>query len=196
MLEKSKSKFKEFKEYIRALMPIPVNELMVHASDPFLIKESLNSSFKIIKTGSIRGADVYYIDVNSKEYRIFIEKSQYDDQELHIGFERLYAGTWNINITTNDLTAKELLGIFGTIKKIVLNYKFISIHVETGNTRKYNLYKKILLKLSKELSSEMDINLGLSISPDDSSMELNIMTKNNRYIPRDKPKPKFRYTKK
>lgn len=130
----------------------------INEDDPFMFRESLNSSFDIIKTET--DADkikLYYIDVNGKDYRIFIERSK---EALHIGFERFYDNIWDVQTVTNDLSAKEVLGIFGTIKQILLRQKFNSVYVHTRNSKKAMLYRRLLYKLGVELnsSSTKDLN--------------------------------------
>lgn len=125
------------------------------------LKESLNTSFKITKTEKGKyGVDLYYLNVNNKEYRIFIERS---DKSLHIGFERNLNG-WEVTPITNDLTIKEIMGLFGTIKIIIENQTFDSIWIETDNAKKHQLYFNMMSKLNKDLK--------FSISRDDKSVLL------------------------
>jgi len=141
------------------------DQFYINKDDPFLIHETLNSSFNIIrkeKSKTIENTVLYYIDVNGKDYRIFIERNKDD---IHIGFERFKNDEWHMNIQTNDLSAKELLGIFGTIK-ILLSQRFKSIYIYTDDSKKFTLYRKIILKLNSEL------NLNFGLSTDDKSFTL------------------------
>lgn len=134
----------------------------------FYLNESLDSSFKIIKTenDSDTNTKFYYIEPNEisgKKYRIFIERNNND---LHIGFERQYKGNWEIDIVTNDLKPKEILGLFGTINQILLKEKFISILIRTKSSKKMMLYRNLLMKLSNKLNNEFkfltdDVNMVL-----------------------------------
>lgn len=128
-------KFKEF-----------INEV-----DPFMFNESLDSSFEIIKKDKDSESSTirYYIDVNGKEYRIFIENVE---NHLHIGFERFIKNKWTLEGFTNDLNPKEILALFGTIKNLLLKQKFKSINVSTNEMKKYGLYRRMLQKLQKELN--------------------------------------------
>lgn len=145
------------------------------------LKESLDSNFKILKvTKGKHGVDLYYIDMPNKFYRIFVETNvdKYG-VHLHIGFEREINNKWDIIPLTDDLGTKEILGLFGTIKKILLDLKFNSVYMETDNPKKLQLYHNMAVKLNRELKFK-------HLTRDDRSITIY----NGEYIPNNKLKYK------
>ena len=115
-----------------------------------IIYESFDSKYNIINIEKIDNITFYYIDVNSKHYKIFIEDA---DNDLHLGFERNIDGVWIIDDLTNDLTNKEVLGLMGTMKYIlfdIIKLKFNSLSVFTNDSRKNQMYFNIFRKLNKD----------------------------------------------
>lgn len=113
------------------------------------LQESLDSFFKIHKTELGKyGADLFYIDINGKDYRIFVEES---DKSLHIGFERKIDDKYEVTPITDDLSTLEILGLFGTILRIIKSKKFTAIWVETDNAKKNQLYFNMMTKLNRTL---------------------------------------------
>lgn len=111
--------------------------------------ESLDSKYAINKVEKIDNVTFYYINVSSKNYKIFIEK---EDNDLHLGFEREIDGIWVIDDLTNDLSNKEVLGLIGTMRHIVvdiLKLNFNSLTVFTNDMRKNQMYFNIFRKLNK-----------------------------------------------
>jgi len=116
------------------------------------IFESLNSSFDVVKTEVIDNVTFYYIDM-TVNYRIFIEEIRENSLiHLHVGFERYIDDNWNVDDVTNDLTGRELLGLFGTVKSIVKMRKFNSLLFVSENHKKIQVYHNIARKLSGELN--------------------------------------------
>lgn len=112
------------------------------------INESLDSHFDIIKQEKGKfGVDLYYLDMD-KPYRIFVEES---NSILHIGFERKLKD-WTISTITNDLSIKEVLGLFGTVLYIVKQRKFKGLYIETEDPKKNQLYFNMIKKLNKEFN--------------------------------------------
>ena len=143
------------------------------------LKESLDSYYKIQRQeiGAF-GTDLFYININDKEYRIFIEAV---DKELHIGFERKIGNNFEVTPITDDLSTKEVLGLFGTILRILKNRDFTAVFIETDNAKKNQLYFNIMTKLNRELK--------FNFARDDNS----ILLYNGQYSPGIKDK--FRYKK-
>jgi hypothetical protein len=143
-----------------------------------LMYESLDSSFKIIKQETAKyDAELYYLNME-KEYRIFIEES---DEILHIGFERKINNDWKVTPLTNDLSTKEILGLFGTIKVLLEGRRFKGIWIETDNGKKHQLYFNLISKLNKKYK--------FSLARNDTSVYLY----NGEHIPN--MKEKFKYKK-
>ena len=121
------------------------------------IKESFDSSYETeyIGKGSF-GVDLYLIPINDKEYRMFIEQI---DNDLHIGFERKLNNKWTISEITNDLSTKEVLGLFGTLIKVVKykrkKSKIDSIYVSTEDFKKAQTYFNILIKVAKKINAKV-----------------------------------------
>ena len=112
------------------------------------IFESLNTSYNIEKTEMSNNVQLYYINVNNKKYRIFIENNK---NNLHVGFERYKNNKWVTQKETHDLSTKEILGLFGTIKKLVKNQKMKSLTVFSKEIQKNRIYIKMIQKLNNEL---------------------------------------------
>ena len=115
-----------------------------------ILFESLDSKYNINKIEKIDNITFYYIDVNDKHYKIFIEK---EDNDLHLGFEREINSIWVIDDLTNDLSNKEVLGLIGTMRHIVvdiLKLNFNSLTVFTNDMRKNQMYFNIFRKLNKD----------------------------------------------
>lgn len=148
----------------------------------FFIDESFDSKFKIKSKEKIdNSTTLYYFDIENKEYRIFIEKIE---SNIHFGFERLINNKWVINGVTNDLSQKDILTLFGTVKHIILMEKFKTLNVSTNEMKKYSLYKRMLEKLSSELSDEgYNFKLG-------SNKLFVFLYSEDEYLP-----PKFKYKK-
>lgn len=120
------------------------------------LNESLDSSFEINKKEKgMFNTDLYYVNIQDKKYRIFVEEQ---DKILHIGFERLINGNWTISTITNDLNTKEVLGLFGTILKILKNMQFNGIYIETEDSKKGQLYFNIVTKMNRDLKMVLTRN--------------------------------------
>jgi len=122
------------------------------SENPF-INEAFNTQFKITKIEKEYNVKLFYFDVNNKKYRIFVENI---DNHLHVGFERYFDNKeiWDIDGTSKDLKQKEVLTLFGTIKSIILQYKFVSISVSTREYKKHGLYRRMMDKLAQELGED------------------------------------------
>ena len=143
------------------------------------LQESLDSYYKIQKQeiGNF-GAELFYIDVNDKEYRIFVEEV---DKELHIGFERKIDNNFKLTPITNDLSTKEILGLFGTILRILKGRNFTAVFIETDNAKKNQMYFNMMTKLNRELKFNFSRN------------DTSILLYKGEHIPNIKDK--FRYKK-
>ena len=141
--------------------------------------ETMNSKYNIVKIEK-KDVDFYYLEnINNEQYRVFIENNNND---LHIGFEWFDGTDWDISSRTNKLTAKEVFGIFGTIKHILkTEYKQIkSIFVFTLDSKKAQTYHNAIRKLA------LDFNLN-SVVRD----EVRILARNTNYNYKTKFKYKF-----
>ena len=114
------------------------------------ILESLDSNFIIEKVEVVGNVSLYYLHMkNDKNYRIFIEEvKDKSGVHLHLGFERKIGEYWVIDEITNDLTTKEVLGLFGTIKDLVLRKSFNSLFFITSEPKKAQLYHNMARKLN------------------------------------------------
>lgn len=112
--------------------------------------ESLDSIFKISKREKENNVDFYCVEM-SKLYRIFIEEIIDNGTHPYIGFERFANGDWHVKGVTKDLTAKEVLGLFGTIKKIISSRMFNSLYIRTDEKEKIQLYHNMMRKLNDHL---------------------------------------------
>lgn len=141
--------------------------------------ESLDSPFNIGST--VKNSDsvtYYYIsDKNlNKDYRIFVERIK---NTISIGFERKLNSNWNIYELTNDLSTKEILGLFSTVVYIVKQQKNIDgIMFGSIETKKQRLYINIGQKIAKKMD--------LKIMYDDSAVflykeDMEIFNKNWKY---------------
>jgi hypothetical protein len=131
------SLIKSFKEWLNAdKEPTTILERMWH------VNESLNTPVNIYKTEKApSGVTYYYIKLGSKDYRIFTESLYvYGEQYIHLGFER-YNRDWSPLGLTNDLSMKEILSLFSTIKVVILMIKpegiYIANKLEPGKITKY-----------------------------------------------------------
>lgn len=109
--------------------------------------ESFDTSFQIIKKEHINGVNRFYLEhFNNKIYRIYFEKV---DDIISIGFER-FIDKWFISGLTNDLTSKEVLQLFGTIKVLLKEQSFKGIFITSQEVNKSNLYFNMINKLNKD----------------------------------------------
>ena len=142
-----------------------------------ILYESFNSKLNINKVEEKGDLTFYYINVNNKNYKIFIERV---DEDLHLGFERELNGSWIIDDLTNDLSTEEVLGLLGTMRYIlvdIIKLNFNSLTVFTNDIRKNQMYFNIFRKLNKDNIFKQ--------SRDDSSIMLY----------KDYTKTKFKYKK-
>lgn len=124
-----------------------------------LFLESFDSSYQVIKKEKIQNVQRFYLEnFNDKIYRIYFEKV---DDIISIGFER-YIDKWFISGLTNDLTSKEVLQLFGTIKVLLKEQSFNGIFITSQEVNKSNLYFNMINKLNKEYK--------WSVSRDDDSI--------------------------
>ena len=142
-----------------------------------ILYESFNSKLNINKVEEKGDLTFYYINVNNKNYKIFIERV---DEDLHLGFERELNVSWIIDDLTNDLSTEEVLGLLGTMRYIlvdIIKLNFNSLTVFTNDIRKNQMYFNIFRKLNKDNIFKQ--------SRDDSSIMLY----------KDYTKTKFKYKK-
>lgn len=115
------------------------------------VTESFNTSLDIIKTEN-GNPDLYYIKIDENLYRIFVEKAQDSSISLHIGFEYKSENGWVINGTFNKLDTKAVLGLFGTILKVLKRYKFDALMFCSREPKKFRTYVRMMDRISKEFN--------------------------------------------
>jgi len=113
--------------------------------------ESFDTSYNIQKIEK-GNPDFYYTDINGKIYRIFVEKVNHDGIHLHIGFERKIQSKWTTEGITNDLSTKEIMGLFGTVIKLVKSMRFNSITFGSHDVKKSRIYQSIFNKMIHEFN--------------------------------------------
>ena len=119
--------------------------------NPFII-ESLDSFYPILKTEKDQNIIKHYVNIGEEQYFIFIETIKEEGIHLHIGFEWFNGVKYTTEGVHNKLNNKEVLGLFGTIYKIIKSLKFNSISVKTRDLGKYGLYTRLMSKLAKEIN--------------------------------------------
>jgi hypothetical protein len=83
----------------------------------------------------------------------------------HVGFFRkLRKNQWDKDMFTKDLTTKQVLGLFGTIYKVLDHYDYNAIVATTKDGKKLQTYYKVMDKLGGKL--------GMSISLSDNDIML------------------------
>ena len=134
-------------------MEMSFKQFLIHMNEQFVI-ESFDTSYEITKI--IKGnPDFYLINIDDKEYRIFIEKSEDDIKSLHIGFEYNHPSKgWTTEGLYGNLSAKEILGLFGSILKVLKTYRFNNIMFCTNEQKKFRTYIRMMTKLCKEFNFE------------------------------------------
>lgn len=147
-----------------------------------ILFESLDSKYDINKIEKIDNVTFYYIDVNDKHYKIFIEK---EDNDLHLGFEREIDSIWVIDDLTNDLSNKEVLGLIGTMRHIVvdiLKLNFNSLTVFTNDMRKNQMYFNIFRKLNKDgIFQQVRDNTSVMLFKQNTETKFKYKNKGNNY---------------
>ena len=120
-------------------------------NESFII-ESFDTSHIISKVEK-GNPDFYYFSIDDKEFRIFVEKAEDDNKSLHIGFEYLIPDKgWTIYGIHNTLSAKEILGIFGTIYNVLQKYKFNALMFCSSEHKKFRTYVRLATRLANSLN--------------------------------------------
>ena len=140
----------KFREYLESMN----NSFVIEAFDT---SYKINKKEKINAGGNI--TTLYYIDINSKKYRVFVEESKDEIEDkpninLHIGFEYYDEVTKDFTIKGlhTVLGTKEVLGLFGTVLKILKTIAFDNIMVCSGESKKFRLYLRMVERLAKEFN--------------------------------------------
>lgn len=95
----------------------------------------------------------FYVDENKYiKYRIFVERSE-DNKDIEVGFERLYGDNWIRFGETNDLSTKQVLGLFGTVAEILKKEKFESLYISSNEAKKFKIYSKMISRLVSSLNA-------------------------------------------
>lgn len=115
------------------------------------IKESLDSPVNIDKIEKEGNLKFYYFYINDKEFRGILELSE-DKESTNIIFEQKINGEFTTIGIQNNLSRKESLALFSTLK--ILN-KYIKTKVNfiaTDDPKKLRLYLK-MMKIIPEIKS-------------------------------------------
>lgn len=124
-------------------------------------REFLNESFiteafdtsHIISKVEKGNPDFHYFSIDDKEFRIFVERAENDNKSLHIGFEYLIpVKGWTIHGIHNNLSAKEILGVFGTIYNVLQKYKFSDLMFCSSEHKKFRTYLRLATRLATYLN--------------------------------------------
>lgn len=110
------------------------------------IKESLNSPVNIYKTENDGNYSYYYFNINDKEFRAVIEKVQ---DESAIIFEQKINSSFSYDGIVNNLSSKEVLSLFSTLKSFLYYIKTEKNYIFTNDEKKLNVYLKIIKSISE-----------------------------------------------
>lgn len=117
------------------------------------LKESLNTSFPIFQV--INGNPEYHLlRISEYTYRIFIEYSYDGSKDIHVGFEILDDTQWSTKGMRDNLSIKELSGLFGTLLNILKGKDFNTMYICSDESLKHRAYLNMASKLSKNLNYE------------------------------------------
>lgn len=138
---------------------IKITQWKDYLNEQFVI-ESFDSSHKIIKVE--RGnPDFHYFNIDSHEFKIFVEKDTADSTNLHIGFEyKDPIKGWVIDRIYDILNAKNILGLFGTIYLVLKSYNFNAVMFCSHEDKKFRTYVRLMSKLAKEFNVKHVSNNG------------------------------------
>ena len=152
---KKEFKFTKFGDFMREYL-----------NEQFVI-ESLDTTHKIVRIQK-GNPDFYYFNIDENEFRVFVEKSEDSELDLHIGFEYYNPNKgWMISGIQDILSAKNVLGIFGTVFMVLKTYKFNSVMFCSNEPKKFRTYLRLMDRLSKvsldsyslsDLAYQIDVN--------------------------------------
>lgn len=108
-----------------------------------LQNESLDSHSEIEKIESENGFKFYYFNIEDKKFRVILEVV---DNETGINFEQFLNGKYTASGISKNLSAKEVMLLFGTLFYIIKKYS-ITLHysVFTDDRKKFRVYMRILM---------------------------------------------------
>lgn len=117
------------------------------------INESFDSYYRINDVRVINNVYFYYFSIRDLKYRIFVEPYENNPKEIHIGFELFNnrQNEYQIEGLIDELSAKEVLSLFGTILRILKDIKPTLVYVESNEPKKHRLYVNLMRRLMREL---------------------------------------------
>ena len=106
------------------------------------VSESFDSHTEITKIESNSGFKFYYFEINEKKFRVILEVV---DDETGINFEQFLDGKYTTEGVSKNLTASEVMSLFGTVLYIVRKYSITEhFSIFTDNLKKFRVYNRIL----------------------------------------------------
>lgn len=109
------------------------------------LNESLDSFVDITKKEKDGNLEFYYFSINDKEFRIVLEV---EDFGTAIIFEQKINNNYTYEGIQSNLSSKEVLTLFGTLKKqIINNIKTEKNYIYTDDKQKLRIYLKLLSKV-------------------------------------------------
>ena len=131
-----------FREWLKedSLYDVFLRELTSLENDVY---ESLDSYSEIEKIQSENGFKFYYFSIEDKKFRVILEVV---DDETGINFEQFLNGSYTAAGISKNLSAKEVMLLFGTVFYIINKYS-ITEHYSgfTDDRKKFRAYNRILM---------------------------------------------------
>ena len=107
------------------------------------IYESLDSHSEIEKIQTENGFKFYYFSIEDKKFRVILEVV---DDETGINFEQFLNGSYTAAGISKNLSAKEVMLLFGTVFYIIKKYSITEHYsVFTDDRKKFRAYNRILM---------------------------------------------------
>ena len=105
--------------------------------------ESLDSHAEIEKIQTENGFKFYYFSIEDNKFRVILEVV---DDETGINFEQFLNGKYTASGLSNNLSAKEVMLLFGTVFYIINKYSITEHYsVFTDDRKKFRAYMRILM---------------------------------------------------
>ncbi len=147
--------FLNFLNFFKRKQRIP--DILLQNENIQLYVESFDSSYKIKRhfTNPITKSESFDININGKFYQVTFDEEP--GSVIHIVFKRLDNGEWKIFDMTRDMGHKEMLGLFGTIKKQLLKKKFNAIAVYSNENKKLQFYIKLFEKFISDIKPDFKV---------------------------------------
>lgn len=113
------------------------------------INESLNTPVQIYKSENKNNLKFLYFKINDKNFRAVIEKVE---DESALIFEQQINDSYTYSGIQNNLSSKEVLSLFSTLKTLLQHVETDKNYVFTDSYEKARIYLKILNSM-KEINS-------------------------------------------